>query len=111
MKHLIHHHLKQRYTLLKTQRSIDWFAKTQRKQNNPLTQCFPNPQHDRSQHMPTINIQLFEGRTIEQKRELAKAITEATVNTLKCSPSAVDIIMTDVKKENWATAGKLWSDQ
>ena len=62
-------------------------------------------------NMPTINIQLFEGRTIEQKRELAKAITEATVNTLKCSPSAVDIIMTDVKKENWATAGKLWSDQ
>ena len=61
--------------------------------------------------MPTINIQLFEGRTVEQKRELAKAITEATVNTLKCSPAAVDIIMTDVKKDNWATAGNLWSDQ
>ena len=60
--------------------------------------------------MPTINIQLFEGRTVEQKRELAKAITETVCKTLKCSPSAVDIIMQDVKKENWATAGKLWSD-
>lgn len=42
--------------------------------------------------MPTINIQLFEGRTVEQKRELAKAITEATCKTLKCDPGAVDII-------------------
>lgn len=60
--------------------------------------------------MPTINIQLFEGRTVEQKRELAKAITEATVKTLKCDAGAVDIIIQDVKKENWATGGKLWSD-
>ena len=50
--------------------------------------------------MPTINIQLFEGRTVEQKRELAKAITEATCKTLKCDPGAVDIIMHDIKKEN-----------
>ena len=61
--------------------------------------------------MPIINIQFFEGRTVEQKRELAKAITEATVKTLKCSPDAVNIIMDDVKKENWATAGRLWSDR
>ena len=60
--------------------------------------------------MPTINIQLFEGRTVEQKRELAKAITEATCKTLKCDLGAVDIIMHDIKKENWATAGKLWCD-
>ena len=60
--------------------------------------------------MPTINLQLFEGRTVEQKRELAKAITEATCKTLKCDPGAVDIIMHDIKKENWATAGKLWCD-
>ena len=60
--------------------------------------------------MSTINIQLFEGRTVEQKRELAKAITEATCKTLQCNPGAVDIIIQDVKKENWATGGKLWSD-
>ena len=35
--------------------------------------------------MPTINIQLFEGRTVEQKRELAKAITEATCKTCTVS--------------------------
>ena len=47
---------------------------------------------------------------MEQKRELVKAITDATCETLKCDPNAVDIIIQDVKKENWATAGKLWSD-
>ena len=60
--------------------------------------------------MPTITIQIVEGRTVEQKRELVKAITEATVKTLQCSEGAVDIIIQDVKKENWATGGKLWSD-
>ena len=60
--------------------------------------------------MPTINVQLFEGRTPEQKRAFAKAVTEAACNTLGCDPAAVDIILHEVKKENWATAGKLWSD-
>ena len=61
--------------------------------------------------MPTINIQLFEGRTIEQKREYAKALTEATVKVLGCSPAAVDIIFQDVKTSDWASGGELWSDK
>ena len=60
--------------------------------------------------MPTINVQLFEGRTTEQKRAFVKAVTEASVATLGCSAESVDIIIEDVKRENWATAGKLWSD-
>ncbi|EAY70708.1 4-oxalocrotonate tautomerase [Burkholderia dolosa] len=61
--------------------------------------------------MPTFNIQLFEGRTVEQKRAFVEAITRVTCETLGCEPGAVDIVLTDVKKENWATAGKLWSDE
>lgn len=60
--------------------------------------------------MPTINVQLFEGRTVEQKRVFIKAVTEATVASLGCSVDAVEIIIEDVKRENWATGGKLWSD-
>lgn len=60
--------------------------------------------------MPAFNIRLFEGRTVEQKRELAEAITRETCRVLKCEPSAVDIIFEDVRKHDWATAGKLWSD-
>ena len=60
--------------------------------------------------MPTINVQLFEGRTVEQKRVFVKAVTEATVATLGSSAESVDIIIEDVKRENWSTGGKLWSD-
>lgn len=60
--------------------------------------------------MPTINVQLFEGRTVEQKRAFVQAITEVTCKTLDASAESVDIIITEVKRENWATAGKLWSD-
>ncbi len=60
--------------------------------------------------MPTINVQLFEGRTLEQKRAFVKAVTEVTVATLGSSVESVDIIIEDVKRENWATGGKLWSD-
>ncbi len=61
--------------------------------------------------MPTINVQLFEGRTVEQKRVFVKAITEAACATLECSPESVDVIIQDVRKENWATAGTLWSER
>jgi len=60
--------------------------------------------------MPTINVQMFEGRSAEQKREFVKAVTEATCRTLGCQPSSVDIIIQDVSRENWATGGKLWSE-
>lgn len=61
--------------------------------------------------MPTIRVELFEGRTVEQKRALAAALTEATVRTLGGSPGGVDILFFDVPRHDWATGGKLWSDE
>ncbi len=61
--------------------------------------------------MPTIHVELFAGRTLEQKRALAQALTEATVRTLGGSPDAVDVIFADVERHDWATGGQLWSDQ
>ena len=61
--------------------------------------------------MPTYHIELFEGRTVEQKRQLAEAVTRVTTEVLGSAPESVDIIITDVKRENWATGGKLWSEQ
>ena len=60
--------------------------------------------------MPSIHVHLFAGRTVEQKRALAQALTDATVKTLGGSPEAVDVIFTDVERHDWATAGRLWSD-
>jgi 4-oxalocrotonate tautomerase len=60
--------------------------------------------------MPTIHVQLFAGRTIEQKRALAKALTDATVATLGGRPDGIDVIFSDVQRHDWATGGTLWSD-
>jgi 4-oxalocrotonate tautomerase len=60
--------------------------------------------------MPVILVKLFEGRTIEQKRDFAVAVTNDAVRTLKCAPEAVEVIFEDVKRSDWATAGRLASD-
>ena len=61
--------------------------------------------------MPTIRVELFAGRTVEQKRALAAALTEATVRTLGGSAESVDILFFDIARQDWATAGTLWSDR
>ena len=61
--------------------------------------------------MPTIRVELFAGRTLEQKRALAQALTEATVRTLGGSADAVDVLFFDIQRQDWATGGVLWSTQ
>ncbi|WP_298923390.1 4-oxalocrotonate tautomerase [uncultured Ramlibacter sp.] len=61
--------------------------------------------------MPTIRIDMFEGRTPEQKKNLVKAITQAVVDTLGGKAESVDIILTDIQRSNWATGGELWSEK
>jgi 4-oxalocrotonate tautomerase len=60
--------------------------------------------------MPTIHVEMFEGRTKAQRQALAKELTDGTCRALGCKPEAVQIILTDIRKENWAEAGKLASD-
>lgn len=60
--------------------------------------------------MPLIKVEMFPGRTLEQKREFAVAITREASRILQCEPGAVDVIFSEIRKEDWATAGKLWSD-
>jgi 4-oxalocrotonate tautomerase len=61
--------------------------------------------------MPLIQVQMFEGRSAEIKREFVEAITRETCRVLKCEPAAVDIILRDVKKSDWASGGVLWSEK
>jgi len=61
--------------------------------------------------MPTIRVELLEGRTPEQKKELAKALTDATCKTLGSSPAAVDVLFFDIKKHDWASGGVQWSEK
>jgi 4-oxalocrotonate tautomerase len=61
--------------------------------------------------MPTIRVELFEGRTPQQKAALAKELTDACVRVLGGSGDAVDVIFCDVARQDWATGGVLWSEK
>ncbi len=60
--------------------------------------------------MPIVNIDWLEGRTVEQKREIARRITEVIVEVAACPPEAVTVIFTDHPRHDIAKAGKLLSD-
>ena len=60
--------------------------------------------------MPIVRIEMFEGRTHAQKQELARAITEAVVNIAQTTPEATIVVFQDISRDNWASAGKLESD-
>ena len=60
--------------------------------------------------MPIVKVEMWPGRTQEQKAELAKAITDAVVNIARTTPDETIVIFQDVAKENWAKAGKMASE-
>lgn len=60
--------------------------------------------------MPILQIELFKGRTVEQKREMAKRVTDAISETLNCPKEAISIIIREMEFENYAKAGKLEID-
>lgn len=60
--------------------------------------------------MPTYHIEMLEGRTLAQKQKLVEEITRVSVEVLGGKPESVDILITDVKRENWATGGVLWTE-
>ena len=61
--------------------------------------------------MHTYHVEMMEGRTLAQKQQLVEAITRVSVEILGGQPESVDIIITDIRRDNWATGGVLWSDQ
>lgn len=57
--------------------------------------------------MPIITVEWIEGRTQQQKDALAVAITQAFVEVAKVQNDQVWIVFRDVKRSDWAMAGKL----
>ncbi len=61
--------------------------------------------------MPVVTVQMWPGRTVEQKRRLVKAITEAMVEHADAKPRNLHVIIQDVELENWGLAGVLGVDR
>jgi len=60
--------------------------------------------------MPVVIIEMWQGRTVEQKSQLAQGITDEFVK-IGISRDQVHIIFKDNPKHNWATGGKLASQE
>lgn len=60
--------------------------------------------------MPIVQIDMLEGRTVEQKRKLVAKVTEAIVESVDAAPETVTIIIREMSKQNLGKAGKLRSD-
>ncbi len=61
--------------------------------------------------MPIIKVEMLTGRTDEQKRKLAKALSETFVYNAGGEKSSVSVIFAEVEPANWAVGGKLLSDK
>ena len=60
--------------------------------------------------MPVIRVEMFK-RTQEQKRDLAKELTDAFVRTCGGNKEAIKILITEVDKNNWASGGVITADK
>ena len=61
--------------------------------------------------MPVITVEMFEGRTIDQKRALVKTLTEGFCESAGGAPASVHVVIKDIAKSDWAVAGELMSDK
>lgn len=57
--------------------------------------------------MPIIRVELFEGRTREQKEAFTQAVTKAAVEILKAPQDHTWVVFSDHKKSDWGMGGKL----
>lgn len=61
--------------------------------------------------MPFVTVHMWEGRTIDDKRSLVRAITAAMVDYAHANPDALHVVIQEYPKENWGRAGVLGSDR
>ena len=59
--------------------------------------------------MPVITVEMWEGRTIDQKKKLVEGITSVLVN-MGVPAEATTVIIKDNPRHNWGMGGKLASE-
>jgi 4-oxalocrotonate tautomerase len=60
--------------------------------------------------MPIIRVEMWEGRSVDQKRRIASELSDALVRIIDCDPTAVRVLIDDYSRENWGVGGMLQVD-
>jgi 4-oxalocrotonate tautomerase len=60
--------------------------------------------------VPIIRVEMWEGRSLELKRRLARELTDTLVQIIDCDPATVRVLIDDYSSENWGVGGTLRAD-
>jgi len=55
--------------------------------------------------MPLVRIDMWPGRSREVKDTMIRNVTKAVVESIGCPPEAVEILLYEVDKADWAKGG------
>lgn len=61
--------------------------------------------------MPVVTVQMWPGRTVQQKRDLVAAITDAMISHAGANATNLHVVIQEVPRENWGLAGVLGVDR
>jgi 4-oxalocrotonate tautomerase len=61
--------------------------------------------------MPLVQITMLQGRTADQKRKIAKRVTDAMIEEAGARLEAIVVVFNEVSKESYATGGELMIDK
>ena len=61
--------------------------------------------------MPIIHVEMLEGRNVEQKRVLARELTDAFVRSCGGDAANVRVLIREVAPVDWAIGGTLVADR
>ncbi len=56
--------------------------------------------------MPVVRIEMWPGRTDEQKAKLIREVTDAVVRTTGAPLESVTVVLYEVKKSHWGIGGE-----
>lgn len=56
--------------------------------------------------MPFVQVTLMEGRTVEQKHELIRRLTEAVTESIGSDPQRVRVAIYEVTRDDWGIGGQ-----
>ena len=61
--------------------------------------------------MPLVQVTMLQGRTADQKRKIAKRITDTMVEEAGARREAIVVTFVEVSKESYASGGVLMADK
>jgi 4-oxalocrotonate tautomerase len=61
--------------------------------------------------MPIVNIKIARGRSLDQKRRLARAVTDAIATAIDIPSEKIWIEIDEFEPENFAVNGRLMADK